>query len=377
MRPDGAAGLAAARDLVARTLARHGLAGGALEADGRAARGTGGLAGAGPGGFMAQGSGAFAGPGLAGGMGAFTQRTARGPGAFAPPRPGVEDELPPGARFEAGRFECEAGARDYRLFVPGPAVPAGLVVMLHGCTQTPEDFARGTQMNALAGTRGLAVLYPRQSRGDNAQSCWNWFSRGDQARGRGEPAILAGMTQRVAADLGLPPGRACVAGLSAGGAMAVILGRACPDVFRAVGAHSGLPFGAARDVASAFAAMAGQAGPVQAKAARDAGMPRTIVFHGTADATVHPSNGARIVDDLARAPGLAEVEDHGTAGGRRFVRRAVIGPDGASCMEHWAVEGLGHAWSGGRAGMAHCDPLGPDASAEMLRFFFGDAPGED
>ena len=293
---------------------------------------------------------------------------AKGPPPFAAP---AADPVPPGASARTGRFSCAAGSRDYLAYVPASAREGvrGMVVMLHGCTQDPADFARGTGMNALAEQHRLVVLYPHQSRGENAQSCWNWFSAGDQRRGRGEPEILARMALDLAARHDVPQGRIFVAGLSAGGAMAVILGQTHPDVFAAVGVHSGLPLGAARDVPSAFAAMNGQ-GP-DPVARPDAVATPTIVFHGSADRTVHPLNGDRIAAATLAAGPVQTMLDRktGKAGARPFSREIASLPDGRVLLEHWRIDGLGHAWSGGKPGGSHTDPQGPDASAEMLRFF--------
>ncbi|WCR10316.1 PHB depolymerase family esterase [Paracoccus stylophorae] len=280
--------------------------------------------------------------------------------------------LPEGAEFRQDSFTCEAGTRSFRTYVPASAASGvtGVVVMLHGCTQTPEDFAAGTGMNALAERHGFVVVYPAQSRGDNAQSCWNWFSRGDQRRGQGEPAILAGLTARVCAEFGVGRQNTFVAGLSAGAAMAVILGETYDDVFAAVGAHSGLPRGAAKDVPSAFAAMAGNALDAHDLPAK-AGSVRSIVFHGSADSTVHPSNGAAIARRaLAGTAESVQTTAKGETGGRRFTRVVSSDADGAARVEHWVIEGQGHAWSGGQAAGSYTDPAGPDASAEMIRFFF-------
>ncbi|WP_227267705.1 extracellular catalytic domain type 1 short-chain-length polyhydroxyalkanoate depolymerase [Roseobacter weihaiensis] len=281
--------------------------------------------------------------------------------------------VPDGAIFTDDVFVCASGSRRYRLYVPACAKEGitGVVMMLHGCTQTPEDFAVGTGMNALADRHGFVVIYPAQSRGDNAQSCWNWFSRGDQRRGRGEPAILAGLAQKICADYGVTREDSFVAGLSAGAAMAVILGETYPDVFAAVGAHSGLPAGSAKDVPSAFAAMAGNAlvGPDPETASHRV---RTILFHGSVDRTVHPSNGEGIAR-RARTVGSTqsvETSDMGVASGRSYTKEISSDVDGAVSVEHWTVEGQGHAWSGGQAGGSYTDPNGPDASAEMVRFFF-------
>jgi poly(hydroxyalkanoate) depolymerase family esterase len=303
-------------------------------------------------------------------------RTLReGRGGFARQRPGGRvppPEVPDGARFETRDYASAAGSRSFRLYVPREtgAPLRGLVLMLHGCTQNPDDFAAGTGMNALAETHRLVVAYPGQTAAENSSSCWNWFRPRDQRRGAGEPALLAGLAEALAAEFGIADGQVFVAGLSAGGAMAAVLGEAYPDVFAAVGIHSGLPAGAANDVLSAFAAMRGEAG--LARPGTDGVRPRTIVFHGSADATVHAVNGERIV---AAAGGAGTEESRGAAaGGRSYLRRVRRGPDGVPATEHWTVEGAGHAWSGGKAPGTYVDPAGPDASAEMVRFFLEGAP---
>ncbi|WP_108503033.1 alpha/beta hydrolase family esterase [Paracoccus indicus] len=331
----GGSQMSAASDLVNRTLARHGLTGGNVTAEGT--------------------------------EGALSQMMAR----LHPKPSGAGLTIPEGALLQDDSFTCAAGTRRFLTYAPASVAAEkgavqGMVVMLHGCTQTPEDFATGTGMNTLAESHRLIVVYPQQSRGDNAQSCWNWFSRGDQQRDRGEPSIIAGITQEVAARHQVPGDRIFVAGLSAGGAMAAIMGQAYPDLYSAVGVHSGLPVGAARDVASAFAAM-GQGSDLVMKAKAT----RMIVFHGNADATVNPTNGdalARLALDPAEAQSL-QADEHGQQNGRDFQRRTTFAPDGSMAVEHWTIEGLGHAWSGGDAAGSYADPKGPDASAEMVRFF--------
>lgn len=281
-----------------------------------------------------------------------------------------------GATFAEDRFTCDAGSRRYLTYVPSVAKGGvtGLVVMLHGATQSPEDFAAGTGMNALADEHGFVVVYPHQSPEDQAQSCWNWFDRSDQQRDVGEPAILAGLTRLVIARHDIPADHVFVAGLSAGAAMAVILGETYPDIFSAVGAHSGLPAGAARNVPTAFATMAGLWGGTGG----DGPAMRTSVFHGSADGTVVPSNGDRIALNAQEDGHDAHdsVENVGRTNGRTFHTSTTFGDDGREAVEHWLVDGTGHAWSGGHASGSYTDTRGPDASAEMIRFFFAAESGK-
>lgn len=293
--------------------------------------------------------------------------------------PVPEIPLPEGARFLDLRFACAAGARRYRLYVPATAEGGleGLVVMLHGCTQNPEDFAVGTGMNALAEKRRLLVAYPAQTSGDNSMSCWNWFRPGDQMRDAGEPAILAGLTESLRDEYAIPADRVFVAGLSAGGAMAAILGETHPDLFAAIGVHSGLPYAAANDVLSAFTAMRGSAGierPARNDGAESKTAPRVIVFHGSADTTVHPSNAGQIVADQEGRHGRTSRSEHTPPGETRAYTRLIADrEDGAHAIECWMIEGAPHAWAGGSPAGTHTDPRGPDASAAMVGFFLDGA----
>ena len=314
--------------------------------------------------------------------------------AAAPAKP----EVPAAGRFEGHQHSGRFGTRSYKLFVPGGhaggALP--LIVMLHGCSQSPDDFAAGTRMNEVAQERGFLVLYPAQAPRSNHSKCWNWFAPADQHRDGGEPALLAEMTRQVAETHGADPRRIYVAGLSAGAAMADILGREYPDLFAATGVHSGLPQGAAHDVASAFAAMrqgASSAGPLAGAMpfAREPGRPRrasgaasakaqraarTIVFHGDADPTVHPSNGEQVVEAALQSTGGEPVQKttvKSAAAGRAYTRtvhrRSGAAPAEASLAEHWVIHGAGHAWSGGSPKGSYAEASGPDASREMVRFF--------
>ena len=219
------------------------------------------------------------------------------------PEPGEREPAPDlGERFLKRSYSGPAGSLDYRLYIPADHErrELALVVMLHGCTQNPEDFACGTRMNALAEEFGLVVAYPHQTRLANPQGCWNWFDRRHQNRGSGEPAKLAGLAQALAKEFDIRRERVFAAGLSAGGAMAEILAETYPDVFDAVGIHSGLPYKSAGDVPSAFAAMKGTAAFDPAPLGPSNRHCRKIIFHGLADGTVVPINGERILDEAER-----------------------------------------------------------------------------
>ena len=290
-----------------------------------------------------------------------------------PPTTGVDSR--PG-QFVTGAYANQAGARPYKLYIPTTYAeqPLPLVVMLHGCTQTPDDFANGTRMNALAEERQCLVLYPEQTRAANHSRCWNWFKRGDQRRDQGEPAILAGMTREVMNRYRVDPAKVYVAGLSAGGAMAAVLGAAYPELYAAVGVHSGLACGSAHDLPSAFAAMRGKmAGRTTASTPRAPATP-TIVFHGDRDRTVHPHNGEQVVsqsmgkNDASRAD--ASTQRGQVPGGHAYTRTVHCDSTGRVVLEHWLVHGGGHAWFGGSPHGSYVDPKGPDAAREMIRFFY-------
>jgi poly(hydroxyalkanoate) depolymerase family esterase len=286
-----------------------------------------------------------------------------------------ESQDPPASReeqFIAGRFGTGTAAREYKLYVPPAASAAGagplpLVVMLHGCTQNPDDFAAGTGMNEAARDRGVFVLYPAQSRKANPQGCWNWFKHSHQARGRGEPAVLAAMVRHVSSQWAIDPARIYVAGLSAGGAMAAILGQTYPDIFAAVGVHSGLPAGVARDLPSALDAMKG-GGRAPDPGTQGPPVP-TIIVHGDADGTVHPDNGLHLYSMNSHHEMPVETESGRAPAGREWTRRVQRDASGKVVAEYWVVHGAGHAWSGGSARGSYTDPKGPDATAAMLRFF--------
>lgn len=302
-----------------------------------------------------------------------------GAGPLQPGIPGLAGRaaapaVPKGAGFQWRSFTCAAGTRRYRLYVPASAEkrPRGLLVMLHGCMQNPDDFATGTDMNAVAEAHGILVAYPGQTGAENASSCWNWFRPGDQGRDSGEPSIIAGLTREIVSEFDVARDQVFVAGLSAGGAMAAVMGETYPDIYAAIGIHSGLACGSANDVMSAFSAMRGDFGFAAQNPTRAAAGPkRTIVFHGAADRTVHPSNADRIVAAVAPDPADATLrrETGRRAHGRTYTRTILADPAGLPIVEQWLVDGAGHAWSGGRATASYTDPKGPDASNEMVRFF--------
>jgi poly(hydroxyalkanoate) depolymerase family esterase len=279
------------------------------------------------------------------------------------------DIAPEGTQFIAGTFRSAAGSRTYKLFIPsraqGERLP--LVVMLHGCTQSPDDFAAGTRMNFLAEEQNCFVVYPEQPSGANQSKCWNWFRTGDQQRDGGEPSLIAGITRQVMRDYSIDPKRVYVGGLSAGGAAAAIMAATHADLYAAVGIHSGLACGAARDLPSAFVAMR-QGGGFKLADGRPS-VP-TIVFHGDGDTTVHPNNGDRILEQSAKAASpTAKVLRGRVPDGHAYTRTILADAGGRAISEHWNIHGAGHAWSGGSPAGSYTDPRGPDATREMLRFF--------
>jgi poly(hydroxyalkanoate) depolymerase family esterase len=300
-------------------------------------------------------------------------------------QPAISPPVPAGASYVSKIFSCAAGARDYKVYVPA-ATQRGkrpLLVMLHGCTQNPDDFALGTGMNMLAEEHGFIVAYPGQTAAANHSVCWNWFNLKDQHRGEGEPSIIAGITRSIIDKYDIDPKRVYVAGLSAGGAMALVMTTNYPELYAAAGVHSGLPYGLATDLPSALAAMRGQpmplrTGPKKPRPKQPHASVRTIVFHGESDHTVVPSNAGLIIAEARVDLYNSAQETHqGRSGGRTYKRTLIKDERGAIRLEHWAITGLAHAWSGGRPEGSYTDPHGPDASREMLRFFLdGAAPSK-
>lgn len=312
---------------------------------------------------------------LKGALGSLTQldagRFLRDPFTHTGKKPA--QETPDGSRFEQRSFANEAGSRKYKLFIPGgyrgQDIP--LVVMLHGCTQSPDDFAAGTRMNTLAEDQTFLVAYPEQARSANISKCWNWFNTANQTRDHGEASLIAGITRQIMQDFNVRPGRVYIAGLSAGGAAAAIMGSAYPELYAAIGVHSGLACGAASDLPSAMSAMKhGAAAPLPGKTDGPAHVIPTIVFHGDKDTTVNIANANQVIAQSKGAANLQTAITEGETGGVRYTRTVMSAGHGPDVLEEWVLHGAGHAWSGGSAAGSYTAPHGPDASREMVRFFF-------
>jgi poly(hydroxyalkanoate) depolymerase family esterase len=288
------------------------------------------------------------------------------------------DIVPPGGKFIQATYSNPAGTRTYKLYIPsryqGQALP--LIVMLHGCTQSPDDFAAGTRMNLIAEENTCLVVYPAQLSEANPAKCWNWFRPNDQRRGQGEPSLIAGITRQVMRQYSVDPQRVYIGGLSAGAAAAAVMGATYPDVYGAIGVHSGLACGAANNLPSAFVAMrqgdlaeASGSGDISPILKNGPAVP-TIVFHGDRDTTVNPRNGDHVIAQSMRTTNLRKAVHRGRVpGGHAYTRTIHIDPSGRAIFEHWEIHGAAHAWSGGSPAGSFTDPRGPDATREMLRFF--------
>ena len=300
-----------------------------------------------------------------------------GLGGLAEPSPADTPDVPESGQFLVRSYSNQVGTRTYKLYVPSGyrGQPLPLIVMLHGCTQSPDDFAAGTRMNLRAEEHNCFVAYPAQAASANASKCWNWFRPGDQQRGRGEPSLIAGITRQVVSDYSVDPDRVYVAGFSAGAAATAILAATYPELYAAIGVHSGLACGAASDVASAFAAMRQTQRAARRRFSHSRGSSRivpAIVFHGDQDMTVHPHNGDGVITQLREALNIelqATVQKGRVRGGRGYSRMLHHDAGGQAIFEQWVIHGAGHAWSGGSPAGSYTDPQGPDATREMLRFF--------
>ncbi len=297
-----------------------------------------------------------------------------------PPAPVIADAAVQG-EFTWREIDTASGPRRFKVYLPAKydkSRPAPLIVVLHGCTQDPEDVARGTQFNRLADEKGMVVVYPEQNVKANGLKCWNWFDSAQQRRDQGEPALIAQIAQRVMNDHSIDSRRVYIAGLSAGGAMALTVAYAYPEVFAAAAIHSGIAFGSATSIANALKAMGGAGADVAtlpSAVTTAMGSRRhfpAIVFQGAADKSVNVVNAGQIVSQLSEmySPGglkkLSEKKGK-TTGGYHFTT-TTYGRN-KPVIEKWVVDELGHAWSGGSKDGTYTDPSGPDAGREIVRFF--------
>jgi poly(hydroxyalkanoate) depolymerase family esterase len=275
-------------------------------------------------------------------------------------------------------YSNTAGTIAYKLYVPGSYTgqAAPLVVMLHGCSQTALDFATGTRMNVFAENKTFLVAYPTQGTAANGSKCWNWFQDANQLRDVGEPSLIAGITRQIMKEYHIDERRVYVAGMSAGGAMAATMAATYPDLYAAVGVHSGLAYGAAYDLSSAFMAMQGTPQPARQLTR----FIPLIAFHGDRDTTVAPVNTDHLLEQWLQAVntrsgggqrsiGDAKVERGQVASGHAYTRFIYHDRDGRAILEKWIIHQAGHGWSGGSSQASYTNSKGPDASAAMVRFF--------
>jgi poly(hydroxyalkanoate) depolymerase family esterase len=296
------------------------------------------------------------------------------------------------------RAEIRIGEVDgyrYRLFVPDSEAPVParpLVVVLHGCQQSSEDMARLSRFDALAASRGFVALYPQTGPSlTNPYGCWRWWAPENQVRAGGEPQIIVRMVSEAMAAAGVDPQRVYAVGLSSGGAMSAILGALFPEIFAAVGVHSGMAYGAASTATCALRAQSEGAVAAESRAtiAYNAQGPRhrpmpLIVVQGSEDEVVAPENAGLLIRQFAQLNDLADDGDGAnqssnadprstredrTPGGRQFRVRTYDDAGGEEIMREVTVEGMGHAWSGGQPGLEFSDPQGPDAALLFWSFF--------
>lgn len=308
--------------------------------------------------------------------------TLRGPGPADFERAPVQTA--PG-RFISGTHSNSLGSRDYKLYIPAThcGQPMPLIVMLHGCQQDPDDFAVGTRMNDWADAHGFLVAYPRQTFRSNGANCWNWYEPAQQKRSGQEPSLVAGIVKAIGREWAVAPEQVFVAGLSAGAAMAVILGQTYPALFAGVAAHSGLPRGAAQDVGSAFAAMQGRGcASATLPYARSGKAVRTLIVHGDADRTVQVGNGHAIAQQVVQAfsrnktPLLARTGATDIFNDNKATRTDYVAPTGQVMVRECIVKGGVHAWYGGCTAGSFTQATGPDSSGEIVRFFLNQEPAQ-
>jgi poly(hydroxyalkanoate) depolymerase family esterase len=294
---------------------------------------------------------------------------------------------PTAGNLSRGSYTSSAGTLSYETYVPasykqGSQMP--LIVALHGCTQTADNFRTQTRFDDLAASKGFIVVYPEQSKANNNLTCWNWFQQADMQRGSGEPSLIAGITKTVQAKYGVDPNKVYVGGLSAGGAMAAVMGATYPDIYAAIGVGSGCEYSAGAPCAGYQSADPEQAGKSAHQAmGTNARVLPFIVFQGDQDTTVPPVNAQQAVragqvmadladdgDENGSIPtGAAKVVNGQAPGGESYTVSFYNDGTGKELAQYWLVHGMGHAWSGGDASQQFSDPKGPDESLAMYDFF--------
>ncbi|MCW3066878.1 MAG: hypothetical protein JWN32_4050 [Solirubrobacterales bacterium] len=287
----------------------------------------------------------------------------------------------------SGDYTGAAGNQHYELYIPstykaGTAVP--LVVALHGCTQTADQFRLLSRWDTLAEAKGFIVVFPQQDPNANQLKCWDFYQDGSMHRSAGEPARIAAVTSMIEQKYSVDPHRVYAAGLSAGGAMASVMAATYPDLFAAIGIGSGCEYAATATCAGYKSADPAQAAQQAYKEMGAHAHPMPfIAFEGDADTTVPPVNADQLVqqwlttDDLADDGTLngsvpsapANTTQGQVQGGRSYTIRTYGNHNHAELAQYWTVHGMNHAWSGGNPSQSYADPSGPDETAAMYAFF--------
>ncbi|AWH53533.1 PHB depolymerase esterase [Stenotrophomonas sp. ESTM1D_MKCIP4_1] len=289
--------------------------------------------------------------------------------------------------WDFGVYGNVYGAREYQVWVPAnyqPSQPLPLLLVLHGCVTGPNLMGEASGFNDVADTEGFIVVYPRQNVTANPMRCWNFPLPVNQARGSGEPSILAGIVDEVKAGYAVDPRRVYVTGISAGGAMTATMLACYSDVFAAGAIHAGGMYKGATTVSgSAYALLAGSIYSPDSNgrlAWQCSGSPKprplpVLVFHGSADSTVNPINGQQAVRQFLQTNDLADdgldndsvkyvptSTYQGQVPGGRSYTVDTYAYNGRVLAQHYVVQGMGHAWSGSQTGLPFTDAQGPDAT---------------